>query len=85
MRPPYTSANIKKLAVRNSAGIKKNWSLEKERESHKRGLVIAKSLRLVKVLAWALVLLGFADFAIDQRLGVLRGVRDFLREVKSFF
>ncbi|KAL3447691.1 Aldehyde/histidinol dehydrogenase [Aspergillus insuetus] len=85
LRPPYTSANIKKLAVRNSAGIKKNWSLEKERESHKRGLVIAKSLRLLKVLAWALVLLGFADFAIDQRLGVLRGVRDFLREVKSFF
>ncbi|KAL4786906.1 Aldehyde/histidinol dehydrogenase [Aspergillus varians] len=64
MRPPYTNENIKKLAVRNSVGIKRDWALDKERKAINRGLSIAK--------------------ALHRRLGVLKGLRDFVAEVRSF-
>ncbi|KAL4914307.1 Aldehyde/histidinol dehydrogenase [Aspergillus aurantiobrunneus] len=85
MRPPYSKDNIKKLAVRNSVGIQRNWTLEKEREAHKRGLLLAKSLRFLKFFAYFAVLLGLADVGLDRRLGFIKGVKDFFLEVKSFF
>lgn len=78
MRPPYSVDDIKKLAVRNSIGIQRDWTLEKEREAIKRGLVLAKLFRLVKLVTYFFVLLGLADVSLDQRLGVFKGVRDLL-------
>ncbi|KAL5046536.1 hypothetical protein BDW71DRAFT_214594 [Aspergillus fruticulosus] len=85
MRPPYSMDNIKKLAVRNSVGIQRNWSLEQEREAIKRGLLLAKFLRFTRFLVYFVVLLGLADAGLDRRLGVLKGVRDLFVEVRSLF
>ncbi|KAL4931422.1 aldehyde dehydrogenase family protein [Aspergillus undulatus] len=85
MRPPYSTANIKKLAVKNSAGIQRNWTLEKERAAVKRGLLFAKSLHVLKLLAFFVIVLGLADVGLDRRLGFLKGVRDWLVGVRSFF
>lgn len=85
LRPPYSLDKIKKLGVRNSAGIQRNWSLEKERAATKRGLVIAKSFRIIKFLAYFVVLLGLADVGLDRRLGIFKGVRDLFVQAKSFF
>ncbi|KAL4791434.1 Aldehyde/histidinol dehydrogenase [Aspergillus venezuelensis] len=85
MRPPYSVSDIKKLAVKNSAGIQKNWSLEKEREAVKRGLLVNKFFRYLKFLALAFVVVGLADVGADRRLGVLKYVRDFFREVGALF
>jgi aldehyde dehydrogenase (NAD+) len=85
MRPPYSVDNIKKLAVRNSVGIQRNWSLEQEREAIKRGLLLTKSLRSARFLVYLVVFLGLADVGLDRRLGVLKSVRDLLVEVRSLF
>ncbi|RDW64491.1 aldehyde dehydrogenase family protein [Aspergillus mulundensis] len=84
MRPPYSVNDIKKLSVRNSVGIKRNWSLEQEREAVKRGLLLARLLRYARFLAYFVLLLGLADVGLDRRMGVLRGVRDLFVEVRSF-
>ncbi|KAL4881772.1 Aldehyde/histidinol dehydrogenase [Aspergillus karnatakaensis] len=82
MRPPYSVEDIPKLAVKDSVGIKRNWSLEKERQAVQRGLVILKLFRYVKLLAFFVVLLGVADFAVvDKRLGIFKGVRDLFRAI----
>ncbi|KAI9371067.1 Aldehyde/histidinol dehydrogenase [Aspergillus egyptiacus] len=85
MRPPYSSDQIKKLAVRNSLGIQRNWSLERERQEVKRGLVVLKSLRFLKFAVMFCVLLGVTDWSADRRLGVLRVFKDLFRAVRSFF
>ncbi|KAL4971729.1 Aldehyde/histidinol dehydrogenase [Aspergillus desertorum] len=85
MRPPYSMDNIKKLAVRNSVGIQRNWSLEQEREAIKRGLLLAKFWRFARFLVYFAVLFGLADASLDRRLGVLKGVRDLFVGVWSLF
>ncbi|KAL4802486.1 Aldehyde/histidinol dehydrogenase [Aspergillus unguis] len=60
MRPPYRVANIKKLAVRDSIGIQRNWSLEKERAALKRGQLVSRLLRYVGILVSFLLVLGLA-------------------------
>ncbi|KAL4863905.1 hypothetical protein BDV12DRAFT_189312 [Aspergillus spectabilis] len=80
MRPPYSVEDIKKLAVKDTVGIRKNWSLEKERQAMKRGLVTLQLLRFVKLLVFFFVLLGVADLGIvDRKLGIFRGMRDLFR------
>ncbi|KAL5342732.1 Aldehyde/histidinol dehydrogenase [Aspergillus crustosus] len=82
MRPPYSVNEIGKLAVKDSVGIKKDWSLEDERRAVRRGLGSLGFLRVIKYLIAFLVALGVADFAgLDRWFGVFGGLRGVLRSL----
>ncbi|KAF9887216.1 hypothetical protein FE257_010470 [Aspergillus nanangensis] len=84
MQPPYRSDRLKYLAVRNSIGIKRGWSLEDERKESSKGLLWKSTSRVFKLLV-VVITLGLVDSRFEGRFGLANALKGWLGYLKNFF
>lgn len=82
LMPPYSTDRMKWLAVRNSMGIQRGWTLEDERRESNKSALWKSASRVLKLLV-VIITLGLVDSRMQGRLGLVNAAKNMVGFFKS--
>jgi aldehyde dehydrogenase (NAD+) len=80
--PPYSPDRVKWFAVRNSLGIKRNWTLDDERRECSKGVIWKSASRVLKLLV-VIITLGLVVSKLQGRLGLVSAFNNLIGLLKG--